>query len=144
MSYLDVNPSDLIKEVAKKLKEQDAITPPQWAAFVKTGVHKERPPIQEDWWYLRSAAVLRTVANLGPIGTNKLRVKYGGKKRRGHKPSRFKLGSGNILRKVLQQLEAAKLIRQTQIQNRKGRIITAQGIQLLDKTAHTVKENGNK
>jgi small subunit ribosomal protein S19e len=56
------------------------IKAPEWAIFVKTGVHKERPPIQEDWWQIRAADVLRTIERMGPIGTQKLRTKYGGKK----------------------------------------------------------------
>ena len=97
MLFLDVNVHDLINGVAKNLESVDSISAPEWAIFVKTGVHKQRPPIQANWWELRSAALLRSVALLGPIGTNKLKVKYGGKKDRGHKPSRFATGSGSVI-----------------------------------------------
>ena len=137
MLYLDVNAHALIQGAAKKLEPQ--FQPPTWAMFVKTGVHKERPPVQDNWWYLRSAAILRTVAVIGPIGTNKLRVKYGGKQNRGHKPSRFARGSGSVIRKSLQQLEAAGLITHTQIGAHKGRIITKEGIALLNSVAKEVK-----
>jgi small subunit ribosomal protein S19e len=88
-----------------------------------------------DWWHVRAAAVLRSVGRLGPVGVSKLRGKYGGKKNRGHKPNQFQKGSGNIIRKVLQQLEAAKLIKQTKVGVHKGRVLTPEGHSLLDKAA---------
>ncbi|HII79102.1 MAG TPA: 40S ribosomal protein S19, partial [Methanosarcina sp.] len=53
------------------------------AKNVKTGVHKELPPINDDWWYIRCAAVLRKIYTDGPIGTERLRSVYGGKKDNG-------------------------------------------------------------
>src|SRR3989344_4234133 len=74
----DVNPNKLISKAAEELKKLESIKPPVWAPFVKTGVHKERVPVEKDFWYKRSASVLRKVYILGPVGVNKLRVKYGG------------------------------------------------------------------
>ncbi|MAG45331.1 MAG: 30S ribosomal protein S19e [Nanoarchaeota archaeon] len=132
VTIYDVNPSELIKKTSDRLKEIDSIKAPEWAQFVKTGVSKERPPIEKDWWYTRAASVLRKVYVLGPVGVSKLRKKYGGKKNRGHKPERFYKGSGNILRKVLQQLEKAELIKQTERGVHKGRGITPKGKKFLD------------
>ena len=131
----DVSPNDLIANVAEELKNMPEIETPEWAQFVKTGMHKERPPVDEDWWYTRSAAVLRSVAKLGPVGVAKLRTKYGGKKNRGHKPDKFFKGSGNILRKALQQLEKAGLVEYKKDGVRKGRVLTGKGRSLLDKKA---------
>jgi len=130
--------------VADALKKVDAITPPAWNGYVKTGVHKERPPADKDWWYMRSASVLRTVSQKGPIGVAKLRVKYGGRKRRGHKPAHFFRGSGNIIRKVLQQLEKAEFIKQDEKSGYKGRVITPKGRSLLDKIATSVQKSQPK
>jgi len=137
-SMFDVKPEALVIQAAQVLKQSEQIKPPQWAAFVKTGMHKERPPQDPDWWYTRSAAVLRKIRVRGPIGVSKLRRAYGGKKNRGNKPEHFYKGSGNILRKVLQQLEKAGLARQVDIQGRKGRVITPKGVSLLDKAAQVV------
>ncbi|MBS3116823.1 40S ribosomal protein S19, partial [Candidatus Woesearchaeota archaeon] len=93
---LAVNPRELIKKVAEELKKQSLVKPPQWGKFVKTGHHQERLPDNEDWWYCRSAAILRSVVKLGPVGTEKLRTKYGGSKQRGHKPEHFYKASGSI------------------------------------------------
>jgi small subunit ribosomal protein S19e len=131
----DVPVNALIEEVAKDLQKVDAIKAPEWAEYAKTGVHKERPPAREDWWFMRCAAVLRSVRRLGPVGVNKLRTKYGGRKRRGHKTEHFYKGSGNVLRKALQQLEAAGLIKKGEKGVHKGRIITPQGVSLIDKAA---------
>ena len=58
---------------------------------------------------------------------SKLRTKFGGRKRRGHKPKHFYKGYGNIIRKILQGLEKAGLIKQTQKGVHKGKVITAKG-----------------
>ena len=140
----DVNANDLIDKAVEELKKLKEIQPPEWSAYVKTGVHKERPPVKPDWWYARCAAVLRTVYMLGPIGTAKLRVKYGGKKRRGYQPPTFKKGSGSIIRKVLQQLEKAGLIFQTTKSGHKGRSVTPKGKSFLDKIASSIIQHAPK
>lgn len=135
MSMFDVYPTELIEKVAEKLKEVKEIQAPAWAPFVKTGTSKERPPVETDWWYMRAASVLRAVAVLGPVGVSKLRTKYGGRKRRGHQIPEFRKGSGNIIRKILQQLEKAQLIKFVEKGVHKGRVIAPKGKSLLDKTA---------
>jgi small subunit ribosomal protein S19e len=133
----DVSPQELAREVANALKEK--ITAPKWAVFVKTGSHKERPPLEKDWWYIRAASVLRTIYRSGPVGVSKLRSKYGGAKNRGVKPHQFTKASGSILRKILQQLEAAGFVAKVKEGVHKGRIITPAGISLLAKAAARIK-----
>ena len=77
VSIYDVEPRKLIEEAAKELKKMPEMAPPEWAAYVKTGRDKERPPAETNWWYIRSAAVLRSVYKLGPIGVSKLRTTLG-------------------------------------------------------------------
>ena len=107
----DIQIQELIKALAEEFKKMPEMTPPEWAYLVKTGNHKERPPTDKDWWYMRLAAILRTVAVRGPIGVSKLRGKYGGRKNRGVKPDKTVKGSGSIARKVLQQLQVANLVK---------------------------------
>ncbi len=142
-SIFDIDPQKLIEEVAEHLKKDSAIVPPEWALFVKTGVHKERVPENPDWWFIRSAAILRSIYKEGTIGVSKLRAKYGGKQNRGRKPSKFKKGSGNIIRKILQQLETAGLI-EKQEKQKKGRKITKKGQALLDSTASKLSKSKSK
>ena len=140
MTINDTKPDVLIKKVAEELKKLPGIKAPEWSTFVKTGHHKQRPPVEKDWWFARSASILRKVYLLGPIGTNKLKVKYGGKKNRGHKPEKTYTASGNIIRKILQQLEAAELIAQTDINGHKGRKLTVKGKKFLN----SLSDGGNK
>ena len=79
----DCDPAELIEKASGELKKVEAVKAPTWAVFVKTGVHKERPPFRNDWWHTRTASVLRQVYIKGPIGVSKLRNKYGGKKTEG-------------------------------------------------------------
>lgn len=140
-----VNPNELIERAAAQLKSEKLVTPPEWSVLVKTGAHKERLPEDQDWWYMRSAAILRRVAQLGPVGTSKLRNKFGGRKNRGHKPNKFVAGSGSIIRKSLQQLEASGLVAQAEKGVHKGRVLTPKGISFMDKIAmQMIKESRAK
>jgi small subunit ribosomal protein S19e len=104
---------------------------PEWAKFVKTGVSKQRPPADLDWWFARAASILRAVENKGPIGVAKLKSKYGSKKNNGMAPEHFRKASGKIIRTILQQLETAKLLKQEAKGVHKGRVITPEGQKLL-------------
>ncbi|MFP4401098.1 MAG: 30S ribosomal protein S19e [Candidatus Woesearchaeota archaeon] len=139
VSIYDVDPNDLIEEVAKELKKLPGIQPPEWAQFVKTGIHKERPPVDPEWWFTRVAAILRTISLRAPVGVSKLRTKYGGKQNRGFAPEKFVKGSGNILRKAMQQLEIEGLVAKSVDPKKKGRIIAPKGQSLLEKCASRIR-----
>jgi len=137
----DVDTNSLIEKAAEELKKIKEMAPPEWATFVKTGVYKERPPARSDWWHVRCASILRTIYLLGPVGTAKLRTRYGGKKRRGYQPPTFKRGSGSIIRKALQQLEKSGLVSQTVKKGHKGRVVTPKGKSFLDKIASSMVQH---
>ncbi len=138
----DVNPTKLIESAAEELKEKSIIKAPEFTKYAKTGSGKERAPNDINWYYKRTAAILRKIYIKGPIGTNKLRTLFGNLKHRGMKPERFRRASGKIIRTALQQLENAKLIKKGSKGTHKGRIITPEGIKLLDSIAKKVKKNG--
>jgi len=131
----DVPADSLISEVAKELNENKKITPPEWATFVKTGVHKERRPDNPDWWYVRCASILRKVYMDGPVGINSLKTYYGGKKDRGTSPEKFQKASGAVIIGALHQLEDAGYVRKVG----EGRLVTPEGKSFLDKTSHKLK-----
>jgi small subunit ribosomal protein S19e len=133
----DVPADHIIRRTAEELKKRKEISPPAWAAFAKTGVHKEMPPEDPDWWFIRAAAVLRRVYVDGPLGVERMRSFYGGNKNRGSKPNAFRKGSGSVLRKSLQQLEAAGLI----IHDKTGRRVSPAGMSFLDNLSQEVKTN---
>ena len=91
-TYHDVPADLLIGELSARLSEMEAISPPEWSSIVKTGTHRERPPSQDNWWFIRSAAILRKVGKLGPIGANHMAQHFGGPKDRGVKPNRAVAG----------------------------------------------------
>ena len=120
----EVKASELIECAAKKMEKMEEFKPPEWSAIVKTGVDRERPPQQDNWWWIRSASVLRKIYLNQTLGVSKLRKEYGGRKNRGHKPEHKYPASGSVIRKVLQQLEAAGFVK---MEKGKGRKITAKG-----------------
>jgi len=130
----EAEPQQLLEALKEEMKKIKEIQPPEWSRYAKTGVSRERPPEQEDWWYIRSAAILRKILIYGPVGTERLTRMFGGKKNRGHKPEHFRPGSGSVVRKILQQLETAELVKK----KKKGRIISPKGQKLLDNTAHSL------
>jgi small subunit ribosomal protein S19e len=131
-----VNQQELVLQTAQELKKH--IEMPQWAQFVKTGVHRETIPRNPDWWYIRAASILRMCHKLGPIGVSKLRTKYGGRQNRGMKPDKFALASGKVIRVILQQLQSAGLIKEHTVGVHKGRIATPAGASILAKAAKAV------
>lgn len=132
----DVPVNKLINKLKDELKKFGEIQQPVWSKFTKSGSHKERPPEQEDFWYIRAASILRRAYLEGIVGVGRLRSYYGGRKSRGSRPAHFRKSGGSIIRKILQQLEKAGLVEKVG----KGRKITAKGRKLLDRTAHEVSK----
>ncbi len=135
VNVYDVPAQPLIAKVAEKLKSEGRIKPPEWADYVKTGVHKEKAPSQDNWWYLRVAAVLRKVYVKGPIGVSRLSSEFGGREDKGSKPYKAKKGSRSIARVALKQLEdQGYVVNETG----KGRVISSKGRSLLDNTSYEI------
>ncbi len=132
----DVPQDVLTQKIAEELKRRAEV--PEWARYVKTGVSRERPPEDKDWWYMRMASVMRKIYFEGPVGVSRMRSYYGGLHRRGHKPAHFAKGSGKIIRVILQDLERLKLVENT-TKPKKGRAITAEGKRFVDGVAKGIK-----
>ena len=66
---------------------------------------------------------------------NKLRKFYGGRNRKGPGLNHSAKGSGKIIRVALQQLEEAKLLEPME---KEGRVVSPEGISLLERTAHVI------
>jgi small subunit ribosomal protein S19e len=137
-SVYDVPADRVIKKAAERLKEIPEVKAPDWMEFAKSGAHRERPPEQEDFWYIRSASILRKLYLASPIGVSRLRREYGGRKHRGVKPERFRKGSGSVAREALKQLEKAGFVGHS----KKGRHITGKGKAFLDSAAKEASKVG--
>jgi len=123
----DVKAEPLIKEVAEELEEE--FEAPDWTNYVKTGAGKDRPPQQENWYHIRSAAILRRIYTDGPLGVSRLRTIFGKRESKGHSPEHHGKASGKIIRTALQNLEDAGLVEEVEGEGRK---ITEDGQALLD------------
>jgi small subunit ribosomal protein S19e len=135
----DVPASKFIDKLAKYLKENvDEVQPPAWATVAKTGSHVEKQPQNQYWWYTRSASILRKVYVHGPIGLEKLRADYGGRKGFTVRPNHASKAGGSNVRKSLQQLEAAGLVEKASI---KGRIMSPKGRKLLKDVAEDLQKD---
>ena len=133
----DVPAKDLIDALTKKLQNEKTIVPPEWDKYVRTGLSRENPPADKNWWYTRCASILRKIYISHSIGIEHLRNEYGGKQDRGSKPYKARSGSGSIIRSALQQLERAGFV--TKIKG-KGRVLTPKGRSFLDNTSHEVMQ----
>ncbi len=127
----DVPADVLISELTEILKGED-IAVPAWTAFVKTGVHADRPPHQSDWWHTRCASLLRKIYLRGPIGVDDLRKEYGGSKPRGYGARNHRDAGGAIIRNAIHELEKLGYVEKVE---KKGRILSKQGMQKLDRLA---------
>ncbi len=141
VTHYDVPAEALIEAVAGKLA--DEIDEPDWARYAKSGTDRQFPPDQDDFWFVRAASVLRTVAIDGPVGVERLATAYGGAKagtnRYGVAPRHRTDASRKQLRTMLQQLEEAGYLERPP--NDEGRVLSAAGQSLLDSTAGEVLES---
>jgi len=138
----DVPAEDLIEAVAERLADDGDVEAPDWIEFTTTGVDRELPPEQDDFWSRRTASLLRKVAVDGPVGVGSLATAYGntkgGSNRYQVRPPSQSDGSRKIIRTALQQLEDADYL---ETEGNDGRVVTAEGRQLLDSVADDVLED---
>ena len=138
----DAPPEEVLEALADILADEEAIEEPDWLPYVKSGADRELPPEQEDFWFRRTASLLRKVAIDGPVGIGSLKTEYGGAKQGSNRyqvrPRSSAQGSGNVIRTALQQLEEAGYV---EVAEGEGRQVTPEGQRLLDETAQDVIES---
>jgi len=106
-SVYEMNSQEYNLKLAEALKKIHEFKEPEWVQFVKSGPSKERPIEDPDFWFKRSASILRQIYKHKIVGVNRLRTKYGSKKNRGMKPEHFMKSGGKIIRTILQQSDKA-------------------------------------
>ncbi len=132
VSARDVPSGKLISALAEQMKSVPSVQMPDWARFVKTGSHAERPPASPDWWFTRAASLLRKVYLHGPVGLSDLERAYGGSKALHYFPKHHRDAGGSSIRLILKQLEQAELVSKTP----QGRVLTSKGRATLDKISN--------
>jgi len=130
----DVPSGKLIPALAEQMKTVPGVQEPDWAHWVKTGSHAERPPINSDWWFTRAASLMRKLYLHGPVGLGDLERAYGGAKALHYNPKHHRDAGGSSIRKILKQLEQADLVTKTP----KGRVLSSKGRAMLDKACMEV------
>ena len=110
MTLRDIPASIFISTYGNFLKNSGQIQLPSWIEIIKSGPHKIYSPASNDWVYSRFASLVRRIYINGGQGVGKLRKIFGGKKKRGAKPSIKKSSGGKIVRLALKELERLKII----------------------------------
>lgn len=129
VNVFDVPSEKLLGALADQLKKLPGMEAPEWAMFAKTGSHAERPPQNQDWWFARSASIMRKLYLHGPLGIGDLERGYGGSKAVAYFPKHHRDAGSSSVRKILKQLEQAGLAAKSP----KGRTLTSKGTAMLDK-----------
>ncbi|XP_011660676.1 40S ribosomal protein S19 [Strongylocentrotus purpuratus] len=137
----DVDQQEFVVALGAFFKKSGKMKVPDWVDIVKTGTHKELGPVDPDWFYTRAASTARHLYYRGGVGVNAIARIYGGRMRRGTRPSHFHSGSTSVARKVLQALEGVQIIEK---EGNCGRRITSQGQRDLDRIAAQVKAKQGK
>ena len=98
---------------------------------VKTGVSRELPPQDPDWFYLRCASIARQVYIRKTVGVGRLCKMYGSAQNRGVRPSKHVDASKSVVRRALQALEKLGVIETNEETG--GRSVTPSGQRDLDR-----------
>jgi len=141
-SVKDVDQHEFVRQVAAFLKKSNKVKVPEWADLVKLGKYKELAPIDPDWYYVRTASVVRHLYFRSPAGVGAFTKVYGGRKSNGTTPSHFCRGSSSVIRKALQTLEAIKWVEKGE--DGKGRQLSKQGRKDLDRIASQMQQATGK
>lgn len=136
-TVFEIDAQEYNLKLAEALKSVSEFEVPAWSLLVKSGMSKERPIEDADFWHKRSASVLRQIYKMKIVGVERLRTKYGSKKDRGMKPEKFVKASGKIIRTILQQADKAGFTEIAQeirgVRGKKpGRQLTKKGKEFLE------------
>ena len=106
----DVPAEAFIKAFAEQLKVEQKVTPLPGDEYVKTGKAKEISPHNQDWFYIRTAALARKIFLKPQSGVGRFKAIFGEKMRNGQGRNHHVEGSGKVIRYALQQLEKANFL----------------------------------
>ncbi|MEK6897987.1 MAG: 40S ribosomal protein S19 [Nanoarchaeota archaeon] len=129
MAVYDFNQQEYNLKLAEALKKISELKQPEWISFVKSGAGRERPIDDPDFWYKRTASILKQIYKKGNVGVSRLRTYYGNRKNRGYKPEEFRKSGGKIIRTILQQTDKIGFTEIVREKNKKefGRKLSEKG-----------------
>jgi len=129
----DVPAADFVGALAAHFKKSSKMELPKWADLVKTGVHKELAPYDEDWYYVRAASIARRVYLNGGLGVGALQRVYGGSYSKGTRKSHFQPAASGVIRHIMIQLQEIDIV--SKRKDKKGRWVTRNGQREMDTIA---------
>eukprot|EP00766_Chilomastix_caulleryi_P006647 gnl/Chilomastix_caulleri/8906.p1 GENE.gnl/Chilomastix_caulleri/8906~~gnl/Chilomastix_caulleri/8906.p1 ORF type:complete len:116 (+),score=17.36 gnl/Chilomastix_caulleri/8906:2-349(+) len=89
-----VDSQRLTTAIAAHLKHEGKLNVPSWVGDVKTSSYKVFVPDNDDWFYIRAAAIMRRLCKR-KAGVGALGKVFGGKTRKMVKPAKTAKASGN-------------------------------------------------
>ena len=98
----DIPAEAFINAFAEHLKKSQKVMPLENGHYVKTGSSREIAPNNEDWFYIRCAALARRLYLKPCVGVKTLQHIFGKRGRFGNKKKHHTQGSGKIIRYGLQ------------------------------------------
>ncbi|XP_067934965.1 small ribosomal subunit protein eS19-like [Watersipora subatra] len=128
----DVDQQKFVVALAAFFKKSGKMKPMNNSDIIKLAHFKQMAPNDPDWFYVRAASIARHLYMRAPCGVGGFTKIYGGSKNRGTRPSLYCRGSGNVARKILQQLEGLKMVEQHEDG---GRRLSSTGRRDLDRIA---------
>lgn len=134
-SVKDVSAAEFIAAFAAHLKKKGEVELPEYVTYVKTGVGREMPPLDPDWFYVRMASVARKIYLNKGLGVGALAHWYGKTHVHGNKPQHHAKASRKVIRDALTQLEKLELVEKT---DNGGRAVTSFGQRNMDTVAKSI------
>ena len=131
----DVNGWRFVKALARHFKQEGKLFVPRCTEIVKTSHGRERAPQNEDWYYIRCAAVLRALYLRPGQGYGGLSKRFGIKKNRGSQPEITTRGARGLLHWACRSLEGLKLVTKGK---ESGHVVTKEGRKKADTIAFNV------
>ena len=132
----DVNAWRWIKACAAHLKQEGKLFVPRCAEIVKTSHGRDRAPQNNDWYYIRAAAVLRAIYLRPGTGYGGLSKRFGIKKNRGSRPEITTRAARGLLHWACRSLEGLKLVKKGK---ESGHVLTPEGRKRVDTIAFNVR-----
>ena len=135
VSVKDVDQHEFVKALSAFFKRSGKLSVPGHVDLIKLSKFKELAPMDADWYYTRAASMARHLYYRAPAGVGAFTKIYGGRFRRGTKPSHFCRAHAGVSRKVLQSLEEINVIEKD---SNGGRRLTSHGRRDLDRIASQI------
>lgn len=106
-----VQAAPLLSAIVDTLKANYEITMPKNHDLIKTGSGRVHAPENADWFYHRVAAILRQVMCKGRVSLKGLAYRFGNRKNRGVRPSKFARSSLFVNESAIKELEKIGFIK---------------------------------